>query len=123
MFERYGEDAFRIAETNMFIHTTRLPAGIISTGGGSVTREVNRRIMRDHGVLLHIDRPLELIMSDIKLDRRPLLAAKGLPEVERLYHERINIYRGLADLSLVNDGSYYDGVNGLEKLIRSHFNV
>ena len=123
IFDRYGEQAFRNAETNMLIQLTREEPGIISTGGGTVLRENNRAIMRNHGVIVLIDRPLEDIMSDIKLDRRPLLAQKGLGEVERLYHERIDIYRSVADAVLDNGHGYHAGMYGLEKLIRTMFNI
>ena len=123
LFERYGEQAFRNAETNTLIQLTREEPSIISTGGGTVLRETNRTIMRNHGVIILIDRPLEDIMTDIKLDRRPLLAQKGLGEVERLYHERIDIYRSVADAVLDNGHGYHAGMYGLEKLIRTMFNV
>lgn len=123
IFAQYGEQAFRNAETNLLAHLTREPGSIVSTGGGMVLRENNRAIMRNHGVIVLIDRPLEEIMGDIKLSRRPLLAQKGLPEVERLYHERIDIYRSVADAILDNSHGYYPGLNGLERLIRTMFNV
>ena len=123
IFEKYGEQAFRHAETNMLIQLTREQPGIVSTGGGMIMRDENRQIMRNHGVILLIDRPLEDIMSDIKLDRRPMLAQKGLSEVERLYHERIDTYRASADAVLDNSHGYHAGVVGMEKLIRSMFNI
>lgn len=123
IFAKYGEQAFRNAETNLLAHMTREPGAIVSTGGGMVLRENNREIMRNHGVIVLIDRPLEDIMGDIKLNRRPLLAQKGLPEVERLYHERIDIYRSVADAILDNSHGYYPGLNGLEKLIRTMFSI
>lgn len=122
-FERYGEERFRTAETNMLIQTTRMRPMLISTGGGAVMREINREIMRNHGVVLLIDRPLDHILGDIKLDRRPLLAQKGLGEVERLYHERINTYRATADLVLVNDLDYFESLRTMERLIRTKLNV
>ena len=123
IFEQYGEQAFRNAETNVLIQLTREPGAIVSTGGGMVMRENNREILRNHGIIVLIDRPLEEIMGDIKLNRRPLLAQKGLPEVERLYHERIDTYRSIADAVLDNSHGYYAGVNGMEKLIRTLFNI
>lgn len=123
MFERYGEQAFRNAETNLLAQLTREKPSIVSTGGGTVLRDVNRAIMRNHGIIVLIDRPLEDIMSDIKLDRRPLLAQKGLGEVERLYHERIEIYRSVADAVLDNGHGYHAGLYGLEKLLRTIFSV
>lgn len=118
MFERYGEQAFRNAETNTLIQLTRETPSLISTGGGTVLRENNRAIMRNHGVIVLIDRPLEEIMGDIKLDRRPLLAQKGLGEVERLYHERIDVYRSVADFVMDNSNGYHAGMRGLEMIMR-----
>ncbi|MBQ8311909.1 MAG: shikimate kinase [Clostridia bacterium] len=118
IFERYGEQAFRNAETNTLIQLTRETPSLISTGGGTVLRENNRAIMRNSGVIVLIDRPLEEIMGDIKLDRRPLLAQKGLGEVERLYHERIDIYRSVADFVMDNSNGYHAGLRGLEQIMR-----
>ena len=123
IFESYGEQAFRNAETNTLIQLTRETGSLVSTGGGMVMRENNREIMRNHGIIVLVDRPLEEIMGDIKLNRRPLLAQKGLPEVERLYHERIDTYRSIADVVLDNSHGYHAGVNGMEKLIRTLFNI
>jgi len=123
IFERYGEQAFRNAETNTLIQLTRETGSLVSTGGGMVMRENNREIMRNHGIIVLVDRPLEEIMGDIKLNRRPLLAQKGLPEVKRLYHERIDTYRSIADVVLDNSHGYHAGVNGMEKLIRTLFNI
>ncbi|MBQ7844978.1 MAG: shikimate kinase [Clostridia bacterium] len=118
MFEHYGEQAFRNAETNTLIQLTRETPSLISTGGGTVLRENNRAIMRNSGVIVLIDRPLEEILGDIKLDRRPLLAQKGLGEVERLYHERIDIYRSVADFVMDNSNGYHAGLRGLEQIMR-----
>lgn len=118
MFDIYGEQAFRNAETNTLIQLTREKPSLISTGGGTVLRENNRAIMRNHGVIVLIDRPLEEIMGDIKLDRRPLLAQKGLSEVERLYYERIDIYRQAADFVMDNSNGYHAGLRGLEQIMR-----
>jgi len=118
IFARWGEQAFRNAETNLLIELTREAPCLVSTGGGTVLREENRAIMRASGEILLVDRPLEQILSDIKLDRRPLLKEKGLGEVERLYRERIGIYREAADMVLDNRNGYFAGVTGMEKLIR-----
>lgn len=123
IFSNYGEQAFRNAETNILVQLTREPGCLVSTGGGMVLNDFNREIMRNHGVIVLVDRPLEEIMGDIKLNRRPLLAQKGLPEVERLYYERIDIYRSIADAVLDNSYGYYAGVSGMEKLIRTLFNL
>lgn len=117
-FAQYGEEAFRQAETNVLLYLTRMPPTVVSTGGGTVLRPVNREIMRNAGTLLLIDRPLESILEDIRLDKRPLLEEKGLPEVERMYEERMPLYRSLADYTLHNDKSYFSGLNALIHLLR-----
>ena len=119
MFEHYGEQAFRNAETNLLIRLTREQPSFISTGGGMIMRDNNRAIMRNHGIIVLIDRPLNDIMSDIKLDRRPMLAQKGIGAVETMYHERIETYRSAADLVLDNSHGYHMGVYNLEKMISS----
>ncbi len=120
-FERYGEETFRRAETSALTLLTYARPMIISTGGGTVMNPVNRRIMRSWGAIVLIDRPLEDILGDIKLDRRPTLRDGGLAEVERIYHERIGLYRDLADVVLKNNKGYHMAVYTLTRLIRERF--
>ena len=121
IFQLYGERGFRTAETNMLIQLTREPGAVVSTGGGTVLNPKNLAIMRNHGIIVLIDRPLNQIKQDIKLNRRPMLKAKGLPELERIYNERMPLYRAAADVTLKNAYGYFAGVNGLEKLIQTFF--
>ncbi len=120
-FERYGEDAFRKAETNVLALLTRARPMMISTGGGTVMNPVNRHIMRSWGRIVWIDRPLEDILSDIKLDRRPTLRDGGLEEVERVYHERLPVYRDLADVTIRNNQGYHMAVYMLSRLVQERF--
>ncbi len=120
-FEKYGEETFRRAETGALSLLTREHPMIISTGGGTIMNPVNRHIMRAWGAIVLIDRPLEEILSDIKLDRRPTLRDGGLAEVERVYNERIGIYRSLADITVRNDQGYHMAVYTLTRLIRERF--
>lgn len=124
VYDRYGEEGFQRAETNMLIELSREAPCMISTGYDTVLSDVNRELMRNMGVIILIDRPLEQILSDIKLDdRRPNLIGQGLGEVERLYRERIDVYRSSADLTMVNDGSYFNGVSSLERLLKTRFRL
>ena len=120
-FAQYGEDVFRRAETGALALLTRARPMMISTGGGTVMNPVNRHIMRAWGTIVLIDRPLEEILTDIKLDRRPTLRDGGLEEVERVYHERIQVYRDLADIVVRNDQGYHMAVYTLSRLVRERF--
>ena len=117
-FAQYGEEQFRRAETGALVLLTRMRPTIISTGGSTVMNPENRHIMRSWGRIVWIDRPLEEILTDIKLDRRPTLRDGGLAEVERVYHERIPVYRALADITLKNDKGYHMAVYILTRLVR-----
>lgn len=120
-FERYGEATFRLAETNALALLTRAKPMIISTGGGTVMNPVNRHIMRSWGRIVWINRPLEEILTDIKLDRRPTLRDGGLAEVERIYHERMPVYRDLADITVQNNQGYHMAVYTLSRLVQERF--
>ena len=120
-FEKYGEETFRRAETNALTALTRARPMLISTGGGTVLNPVNRHIMRSWGRIVLIDRPLEDILSDIKLDRRPTLRDGGLAEVERVYMERYPIYSRLADVTIRNDKGYHMAVYMLSRVVKERF--
>ena len=120
-FAQYGEDTFRRAETGALVLLTRAKPMMVSTGGGTVMNPVNRHIMRSWGTIVLIDRPLEEILTDIKLDRRPTLRDGGLSEVERVYRERIEVYRNLADIVVRNDQGYHMAVYTLTRLVRERF--
>ncbi len=122
-FTAQGEAAFRQAETNLLCWLTRFRPMIISTGGGTAINPVNRKIMRCWGSILLVDRPLEEILRDIRLDRRPLLQEGGLEKVKTLYEERMPIYRSAADYVLKNDQGYQAGVYGMIRLLRDWFGV
>ena len=117
IFDGPGEQAFRNAETNILMYLADQRPAVVSTGGGMVMRDENRLIMKNQGIIVLIDRPLDDILSDIKLDRRPLLALKGKDEVVRLYENRIDTYRKVADAVLDNSQGYTNGIMNLEKLV------
>ena len=120
-FEKYGEETFRRAETGALVLLTRAKPMIISTGGSTVMNPENRHIMRSWGRIVWIDRPLEEILSDIKLDRRPDLRDGGLAEVERTYREQMPVYRDLADVTIKNDKGYHLAVYTLSRLMQERF--
>ena len=117
IFETYGESAFRDGETRLLCDLITATPGIISTGGGVALREINRRIMKDHGIVVLIDRPIDDILLDIRVEKRPLLAQKGREEIERIYEERMPIYKSVMDVALDNGNGFFNGLNGLEKLV------
>ena len=89
--------------------------------GSTVMNPENRHIMRSWGRIIWLDRPLEDILSDIKLDRRPDLRDGGLAEVERTYREQAPVYRDLADITIRNDKGYHMAVYTLSRVVQERF--
>ena len=118
IYETYGEAAFRDGETRLLSGLISATPGIISTGGGTALREENRLLMRTHGYVVLIDRPIDDILSDIRAEKRPLLAQKGREEIERIYEERMPIYRQAADYLLDNGNGFHNGLAALELVAR-----
>ncbi len=93
LIRRFGEDAFRQMETRAAARAGKMSGVIIATGGGIVTREVNRDLLRQNGVLIHLDRPTEALATD---GDRPL--SRTREELEHLARERAPLYRTWRDL-------------------------
>lgn len=117
VFATLGEPFFRNAETGTLMELVGQPACIVSTGGGICTIPENVTIMQNHGVIVHVDRPLDQILSDIKLDRRPNMSDHE--DVIDLYNRRIGYYRAAADYRLDNSKGFAMGVKNLMELIES----
>ena len=120
IFETFGEEAFRDGETRLLEELVGATPGVISTGGGLSLRELNRKIMKNHGFIILIDRPIDDILLDIRAEKRPLLAQKGKEEIQRIYDVRMPIYRSCADATLDNGNGFVSGLNGLEDMIRGY---
>ena len=118
LYETYGEAAFRDGETRLLMELVSATPGIISTGGGVALRPENRRLMRTHGYVVLIDRPIDDILMDIRAEKRPLLAQKGREEIERIYEERMPVYRSVADVVLDNGNGFQNGLAALELIAR-----
>lgn len=118
LYAAFGEQAFRDAETRLLQKLINATPGIISTGGGVCLREENRKLMRNHGLIVLIDRPVDDIMLDIRAEKRPYLAQKGRDELERLYYERMPIYKGAADVVMDNGNGFHNGLAALEDVVR-----
>ena len=120
LYERFGEQAFRDGETRLLQELAAATPGVISTGGGLCLREENRVLMKNSGIIVLIDRPIDDIMLDIRAEKRPLLAQKGREEIERIYHERMPIYTSAADIVMDNGNGFHNGLASLEQIVRAY---
>ena len=98
IIERDGEPAFRDIETEVTGEVASRSGLVVACGGGVVTRARNRDLLRQNGHVVMLDRPLDELSSK----GRPMSRAKG---VEQLARERMDAYRGWADLIVGCTGS------------------
>ena len=66
IYATLGEEFFRNAESGVLMELTGDEPCIISTGGGLPTVRENVLLMQNHGVIIHIDRPLDQICPTSK---------------------------------------------------------
>jgi shikimate kinase len=119
IYATFGEELFRNAESGVLIELAGEPPCIISTGGGLPTIRENVQLMQNHGVIIHIDRPLDQILSDIKMDRRPTLKDGSHEDVILEYKRHIGFYHACADYTLDNSYGYAVGVAKLTEMIQN----
>jgi len=85
IFIEHGEAAFRDMEEAALREVSKKCGCVIATGGGVVTREANRRLLRQNSVIVFLDRPPD----GLPVEGRPLSALRG---AQNLYSERAPLY-------------------------------
>ena len=108
IFDIEGEDGFRKRETRALEELTGRDNIVLATGGGAVTREENRRILRRAGFIIFLDTSVEQQLERLKHDKkRPLLQTENPRErLEKLLEERKPLYLELADLHIRTDQKF-----------------
>jgi shikimate dehydrogenase len=94
----HDETSFRDIETKVINNVSKLNNLIISTGGGVIKRKNNMEYLKANGIIVFIDRPLELLQVS---DTRPLSSNQS--DLEKLYHERYDLYCNYSDIIVKND--------------------
>ncbi|MBQ2028227.1 MAG: shikimate kinase [Clostridia bacterium] len=119
IFQSFGEAFFRNAESGVLMELVGKPPCVVSTGGGLPTVQENVQLMQNLGIIIHVDRPLDQILSDIKMERRPTLIGGSHENVIDQYNERIGYYRACADYRLDNSHGFAVGLQTLTQMIES----
>lgn len=97
LIEAQGEAVFRDCEAQAVADAGKRLSHIIATGGGAILREENRRALRQNGVVIFLERPLEKLATA----GRPL--SKGGAALQELYERRLPLYREIADHTVAVD--------------------
>lgn len=93
LFEQEGEGYFRDQESNTLSNVLQGDKQVISTGGGSVLRESNRKLMLSGGFVVALTAPPNVLLARLRGDvNRPLLAGDKEERVHKLLEERKHAY-------------------------------
>ncbi len=94
-FDREGEERFRDIEQNVLDDLSKYHHGILSTGGGAVLREANRKNLHLRGRVVYLRSTPEEVFRRLKHDmQRPLLQVDDpLEKLRTLFNLRDPLYR------------------------------
>jgi len=100
IFEIEGEAGFRKRESATLDELTQQQNVVLATGGGVVLAEENRRRLRDRGIVVYLQAPLETLVKRTRHDRhRPLLQTEDRRgALEKILRAREPLYRDTAHL-------------------------
>ena len=105
IFAAEGEDGFRAKETEIIARFSKEGQQLLSCGGGVVKRPENIRLLRQNGVILFLDRPLDALTVG---GGRPL--SSSVEALRTMYKERLPLYQAAADAVISNDTTVADAV-------------
>lgn len=97
-FEKYGEAAFRKEETKLLLSLSKKTGIILSCGGGVVCREQNLDALKQNSIIVHLERPIDLLPSN----GRPVTLERGLIAIAA---ERMPKYEAWADVTFQNENA------------------
>lgn len=106
IFEEYGEAYFRGLETEFLRSLVDKENIIVSCGGGSVLRDENAKMMKEHGTIVFLTAKPQTIYERVKdSTNRPILNGNmTVGYIEELMEKRRERYEAVADVSIVTDG-------------------
>ena len=117
IFAASGDAGFRICETAALRRACSLPPHVIATGGGIVTRKENIALMRKHGLVIWLNRPIESMIATVRQDTRPNLAGDKAERMRTLFAARKALYRKAAHVEFDNSAPPSESAEQLEQLL------
>lgn len=95
IFEQFGEKKFREIEAEVIKEVSAQQSAVIATGGGAVLNPLNVSLLKENGIIVFIDRPIEDLVTT---DDRPLSSNREL--LIKRYRERYSIYKSSAQAEI-----------------------
>ncbi len=99
IFEKKGEEGFRMAETQLLSIISKEKNQIISCGGGIVLKPENISIMKETGTVVRLTSSPDVIYERVNRNsNRPLVQGKDLSEIQKMIDSREKYYADAADI-------------------------
>ena len=120
IFEKEGEEGFRLREEKAIEELTHLDNIVLATGGGAVLRKTNRINLINHGTVYYLNSTIDdLVKRTGKDKKRPLLHGDIEPKVVlmKLIEEHDPYYRETAD-HIINTSN--NSIQNVIKAIITH---
>ena len=105
IFQTRGEQAFRDYETEVIRRCLKLDKVVVSTGGGVVTRRINRELLSSRGPVIVLSAKPETIFRRTRKHNRPLLdTTNPMSKIRRLLTQRQKAYDDIASITISTEG-------------------
>lgn len=99
LFTAHGEPHFRTLETESLQRALSDHIECISCGGGIVTQEINRALLKRQGICIWLWADINCVLGRLQGDKtRPLLQENRSEALKNLLEARKNLYASCADL-------------------------
>lgn len=95
IFEKEGEQAFRVHEKKMVRKALEKEKVVVATGGGAIVDPDNLKLMKEKGIVIGLSASAESILQRVaSMETRPLLRSKDqFKRIESLMSHRSPYYR------------------------------
>lgn len=113
IFAEDGEEVFRQMETDCVRDlTSEKKWYVIATGGGLPMRKINRKILKELGIVVYLRIRPETVYERLKEDTgRPLLQGENpMEKIEHMIKERGPKYESCADVIIDVDGKSFEEI-------------
>lgn len=111
-----SEEYFRSVESEAVYELSKENTSVISTGGGVIKKHINIERLKETGIVIFIDRPVDNIATDVEVSTRPLLR-DGVHKLYDLFNERYEIYKKCCDFHVMNDSDINETVKRIMGII------
>lgn len=104
-FDIHGEEAFRDAESDLLAVALQVDNIILSTGGGIILRQDNRKLLRSQSQVVYLNSNPDLLELRLAASpHRPLFRGQNpLLKIRTLWSERSELYLQTAHFSISTD--------------------